>query len=525
MRYTARIITRINALTLALLLAFAAGAAASEMDDNLTVGIVSVRTQALNPLLTLERDFQAATGLIYESLVTLDESYDPAPCLAESWETTDYTNWVFTIRSNVTFHDGTPLTAYDIEATLNEILRLANDDTAENKGAYSSIKYLIKKVSANNATTLALQSTRAYYGFLYALTFPVLKADEVAAVNPVGSGPYRVEIFQPGDYLYLSANENWWQKPPSVKEINISFHTTSKELTASFEYNRVDTIITRSVTAAQYRAGVSSVNLNYTTRQLETLLFNNQVTELKDVRVRKAIRYAINKDALISGAYYGMASKTNTPFPMDSWMYYDSTTEDGESVYAYNPEKARQLLKEAGWEDSDGDGVLDTVVNGKKANLKLRFYVYEESDNSVRVQTANSISDMLKAVGINAPVTTVSFSDAKAKLKAGSFDLALAAFQMDAVPDPGFMLISPNNGNYGRYKSTEMNDLFKSLRKAQDKAGCLNYLRSIQDLFGRDCPFLCLYYRDGAILSRKVFTNVHEIREPNLLNGVETIGN
>lgn len=523
MRSIWKTITRISALLLALCLLFSA-ACAEEIDDSLTVGMISVKTQRLNPLLAVERDFQSLTGLIYESLVTINDDYNPEPCLA-TWKTDDCTNWTFTLKDDVYFSDGTALTAYDVAATVNEILRLAADTTAENKGVYSSLKYLIKKVSANDAKTVVIQADRPYYGFIYGMTFPILKADEVAADNPVGSGPYVADAFSPGAYLYLTANPNWWGDAPSVREINALFEKTNRDLTASFEYNRVDAIITRSVTAAQYRAGVSSVNIDYRTRQLETLLINLKAYPLENLNIRKAIRYAINVDNLANGAYYGMVSRTDTPLPMGTWMYDDGTVVLGEDMFEYNQDKARALLKQEGWEDSDGDGVLDTVKDGAKKNLHLALYVYEEAENSVRVETANQIRDMLADVGIEVKVTTMSYAGVKEKLSAGSFDLCLAAFQTDSVPDPGFLLIGPNVANYGRYKSTEMNDLFKSLRKAQSKEEFAGYLHQIQAVFAKDCPFICLFYRGGAVLTRKVYTNVRDIREPEVLKGIESIGN
>ncbi len=523
MRSTYSIITRTSSMLLALLL-LCTPAFASEMDDNLTVGMISVRSHFLNPLLTLERDIQSATGLVYESLVTINENYDIEPCLAESWETADMKSWAFTLKKDVTFHDGTPLTAYDVAATITEILRLAKEEGVENRGPYASLKFLIKSATANNANTLIIQSQRPCYGFLYALTFPVLKQDQVHVENPVGSGPYKIDSFSPTDYLYMSAYKDYRAKLPLVKNINVLFYKTNQDLTSAFELNQVDAVVTRAITAGQYNAGISIANLPYRTSQLETLLFNLKAPELEDVRVRKAIRHAINVDELVHSAYFGMAERTNTPLPSNTWMHYDKTTEEGANVYTYDVEKAKALLKEAGWEDSDGDGTLDRVNNGKKQDLKLRFVVYEEAENSVRVQAAQLISSMLKQVGIKAPVTITSFTNVKSKLEAVNFDLALASFQMDPVPDPGFMLIGPNVANYGRYKSETMNDYFKELRKAQTKDSYMDYLWKIQDQFGRDCPFMCLYYREGAILSRKVFTNERNIKEPNVLKGINEIG-
>ena len=164
------------------------------------------------------------------------------------------------------------------------------------------------------------------------------------------------------------------------------------------------------------------------------------------------------------------------------------------------------------------------IRDAKSVALSLRLWVYEEAENSVRVETANQIRDQLAKVGITVRVYLVSFALAKERLQAGNFDLCLAAYQMDSVPDPGFLLYGPNTGNYGRYKNAEMNSLITDLRKCDNQFSYQQKLREIQSLFAKDCPFICLYYRGGAVLSRRLYTNVRDIREPEVLKGIEAIG-
>ena len=526
MRSTWKTIISSSALCLALIMLLTPlCAVAGELSSSFSVGMISVKTQVLNPLLALERDFQSLHSLMYESLITLDDNYEPQPCLALTWKTNDCITWTFNLRDDAYFSDGTPMDAYDVAATVNEIIRLAKDDTAENRGVYASMRYTVSKAVANDAKTVVITSTRPYYGFLFAMTFPVLKQEEVQADYPVGTGPYRAVQFSPANFLYLSLNDYWWGEAPNVKEINAFFYATNRELTSAYEYNRVDAIITRSVTTAQYRGGVSALNMDYRTRQLEVLLLNLKAYELEDIKVRKAIRYALDPDALAGNAYYGMTSRTDTPFPAGTWMYYDPSAADGEKYFTYNLELANQLLTEAGWEDSDGDGVRDMVRDAKLVKLSLRLWVYEEAENSVRVETANAIRDQLSKAGIEVRVTTISFALAKERLQAGNFDLCLAAFQMDSVPDPGFLLYGPNTGNYGRYRSDTMNALIDELRKCRDQGAYQETLMKIQAEFARDCPFICLFYRGGAVLTRMVYTSVRDIREPEVLKGIEKMGN
>ena len=491
-------------------------ALATEADGELTLGMFSSKTTCLNPLQAQERDFQALTHLMYDSLITLDDDYMPQSAVAEEWvKSNDARKWTFYLREDVTFHDGTPLTAYDVKATIDEILRLAQ----EGKGQYSSLQYLIESATATDAKTLNIVSKRSYYGLIYAMTFPILPQTQIQAENPVGSGPYQVSAFMPGDYLYLTVNDNWWQTPSDIRYLNVVFTNQTRNLISLYENNEVDAAITRSASAAQFARGTTSVSLSYRTQQLETLMINNKdyAGYLSDVNVRKAIRYALNIDMIAQNAYQDMVTRTDTPMPMGTWMYQDS------EEFGYNPEKARELLSEAGWVDMDNDPnrILNKVIDGKVKNLHLRLLVYEEQSNSVRVEAANQIADMLLQVGIEVKVESVSFSEAAEKLKAGSYDLCLAAFQMDGVPDPGFILMSGNTHNYSRYRSEKMDALFKELRAAAEFDQYRSLLHQIQSQFAQDCPFVCLYYRTGAIMTRKLFTFARDVREPAILRGIE----
>ena len=136
------------------------GASAQGNDrQSLILGIVSATTNRTNPLTPVEREFMSLTALVYESMIVLDDDYLPKPHLADKWESSgDGSTWTFTLREGVTFHDGTPLTSADVVATVNEILRLANDETNPNKGAYASLRYFINKIAAPDERTVVILS-------------------------------------------------------------------------------------------------------------------------------------------------------------------------------------------------------------------------------------------------------------------------------------------------------------------------------------------------------------------------------
>ena len=468
----------------------------------------------------MERDFLSIYDLVYESLITIDDDYVPQGKLAQSWEvSSNGKTWTFYLRPNVYFSNGNPLTAMDVVASAEMILNRANDETTTDHGFYANLKYFISSISATNDSTVVVKtSNRPCYGLLYAMAFPIVPSSMVDADNPPGTGPYMISDFAAGDYVWLQANPSWWQAQPRVQDIMFSLHDTQKGVVDSYEYARVDTVFTRSIAGAQYKSGTSSLTMSYRTNQLECLLMNNSANELTK-NARMAIRHLVDIDKIISSVYSGMATRTDLPFYPGTWTYNDSLS----SYFVRNAEEARRLLEADGWGDSNEDGILDRLNSeGKLVNFHLRFYLYEEPENDVRVEAANMIADTLNAVGIACEPETMTMAALTEKLQAGSYDLALVAFAMDRCPDPGFMLMKGNTGNYTRYKSTEITNLFEQLRKEVTQQGYQQKLWEIQSRFAEDCPFLCLYWRMGDVLTRYMYTTARDVREYELLRGIES---
>ena len=468
----------------------------------------------------MERDVLSIYDLVYESLIYIDDDYNPQGKLAQSWETSSNgKTWTFYLRPSVSFSDGTPLTANDVVASAQWILDRANDENTTDTGFYANLKYFISSISAPDDSTVVVKTQkRPCFGLLYAMTFPVVPASQVDADNPLGTGPYMFNDFYAGDYCWLVANPNWWQAQPQVQELMFSFHETQKAIIDSYEYARVNTAFSRSIASAQYKSGISSLSISFRTNQLECLLMNNSASELTK-EVRQAIRSVVDTSKIISNVYSGLATPTNLPFYPGTWMYNDTLS----SYFVHSADNARRLLEDAGWGDADEDGILDKLNSeGKQANLHLRFFVYEEPENDVRVEAANQIAAMLAQVGISTTVEAMTMAALKERLSAGSYDLALVSFAMDVVPDPGFMLMRGNSGNYTRYRNEEITQLFEELRTKTTQTEYQHLLWQIQARFAEDCPFLCLYWRMGNVLTRYMFTTVRDVREYELMRGIES---
>jgi len=512
-----------------MLLTLISSAALGEGLSSLTVGITATPQIQLRPLELNERDMVSVLDMVYEGLFSLDDNYQPQPELAYSYSFISNNQRIeIILRDDVTFHNGQRLTAHDVVATLDYMFELSGFDKdlnsevpLEERGLYYSTFYSIRSWEATDDRTLLITLRRASYGSLYSLVFPILPASEVANDMPSGTGPYKFDGYEPESILWLTANTRWWKRVPQIRNIRVNIYEDSEAVLTAFDLQQVDTAMTRSINASRYSGSLSSFSLQARTRQLEALLINRAFSVFKSDNdgnnlVREAISYAINRSELISSAYQGMASVAYTPVPVGTWLSNETTIND-----KYDPLMAAALLDSAGYKMAD-DGKR---YKDKKPFPTMYILVYDEPGSSVRTNAANKIKDQLAAVGIPVIVSTKSRDYTITKLKSGDYSLALVAFNFDVNPDPGFTVTSTASCNYTRYRSDEMNDLLTQLRKAATPDEYQYVMKLIQDQFEQDIPYIPLYWRTGALLSRNAFTDARDIRELELLRGTESFGN
>ena len=496
--------------------------------SSLTCAIVATNDLKLRPLELNQRDAVSVLDIVYEGLFELDDNYQPQPELAYSYSfVSDGRRLEVKLRENIKFHNGQTLTAHDVVATLDYMYELTGFDSDLNstvdladRGLYYSTFHSIKSWEATDDLTLLFNLRRTSYGSLYALTFPILPASEVRNDMPAGTGPFQYDGYEPGSSIWLTANTNWWKRVPNVRNIRAGIYSDADKALNAFDTQNVDVAMTRSINASRYSGSLSSFSLAARTRQLEVLLVNRAHTVFKSDNngenlVRQAVAYAINRSELISSIYQGMASVAYTPIPTGTWISNESTIHD-----IYDPLMAASLLDTAGYKMAD-DG--KRYKDGKPFPT-LYLLVYDEPGSTVRTNAANKIKDQLAAVGIPVTVSTKSRDYAITKLKSGDYSLALCAFNFDVNPDPGFTLTSTASCNYTRYRSDDMNGLLTQLRKSYNMNEYQYVMQLIQDQFEQDMPYLPLYWRSAALLSRSAFTNARDIRELELLRGVESFG-
>lgn len=478
-------------------------------EADLTVAYVAAAGSELHPLRGNSRDLNSINQLVFESVVELDENLQPAPLLADRWEF-DGTTWTFYLREGVVFHDGSPLTAYDVVASLEDI------QLNEGISPYADRVKYIREMIALDDRTLQVTGTGVNYMVLYAMTFPVVQRFSLNSSLPRGTGPYWYIRYDSVSMLRLERNPLWWKRQPEISSINcIRYSETADALTA-LATGEADIVATRDAAGALSRQLSDRMTLDYATVTWECMVPNLQTSIMSDLTVRKAIMYAIDRTTLADTVYLGMAQESEVPVVPGSWLYETQSTQ-----FNYNPERAYQLLTSSGWHDSDGDGILDRIKDGMWEDLEITLVTYNEPGITIRQEACKLIAEQLGRVGMRVNLEVTTKSGMKKHFEDNTFDLALAGFNLSEVPDLTFLLGTGKNGNCSEYSSADMDALLTAAKTAADADALRSAMSSIQMLVVEDLPVLGLFFRTGTLISKVSLGGLTGIRETHYLRGLE----
>ena len=386
------------------------------------------------------------TGVLFASLITKDETGKPIPELAEKWDTSaDQLTYTFHLRPNLKFSDGTPLTAEDVAFTLTLLHDPAYDGRVDISQAYikGGAAYKEKKagtvegikvidpltiqITTEKVTTLALPLlggevlSKAYYGKEYKQG----NLDYIKTLHdkPLGAGPYQFDKFIKGQEVRFTANPNYYAGKPAVE--NFIFKITNND--TNLQYIKVgetdyDRFTANRDNFDQLKA-LGFVNINtFTATSYVYLDFNSGGKFLKDKRVRQALYYGLDRQKFTDILYQGFGEVANVPVSPASWAYTKEVT-----PYPFDPQKAKQLLDEAGWKVG-ADGIREK--DGQK--LKLQYLGrkgYNIDDVLIPLAKEN-----FKDIGIAVEAEILDFNALLAKRKKGDFDIA--SFTSTNFSDP-----------------------------------------------------------------------------------------
>ncbi|MGE5630345.1 MAG: ABC transporter substrate-binding protein [Caulobacteraceae bacterium] len=433
--------------------------AAPALKDEIKVGL-DVDAGTLDPRLGRDSSAKRVIDLVFDGLVYIDENLKAQPALAESWENPDPTTWIFKLRDNVYFHNGTKLTAKDVKYTYDTIL------DEKFAAPYRSLYEPIKSVEAVDDLTVKFTLSNPYAPLLSYMDMGIVPADAASqpdfASNPIGTGPYKFVSWSKNNNIVFEANDKFWGGTPKTKKITYYIIPDNTTRVAALESGDVDFVHSPlspqdiSRMKGDSRFVVEETNgLGFT-----YACFNFASPVMSDLKVRQAVAYMINKESISKDIYQGMDKPGVSPIIPPSWAYSDKITN-----FEYNPDKAKQLLAEAGWKDSDGDKILDK--DGKKLTITLSTHTEDPN----RVQTVEFLQNELSQIGVDAKVSTTEWPTFDSNLMNGKFDIAIVGWLGLTDPDRAMytQFHSKGGNNFGKFNIPELDQLLEKGRTTTDQ--------------------------------------------------------
>ncbi len=305
-------------------------AAPKYLDADLVLGVVAGADAQINPLHCKYRDIMSVNALVYESLVELDENRQPSPLLADRWAA-DGNTWTFTLRGDISFHNGNRLTAYDVVASYEEILK--------HPANYWQplLTQAVESLTAGNEATVVVKSKGSIgHMLLYAMTFPVVSGDSVANAMPFGTGPYWYISYDTGHAARIEQNPLWWKRANTgIHSVVALFCATDLIAINLLELGEIRALASEYPTISLSRQLGDRQAFDYSTNTYECIVPNLRGQILSDLAVRQALMYAIDRTTLANTVYAGLVQESEVPVIPGSWIYNAQATR-----FNYSPERA-----------------------------------------------------------------------------------------------------------------------------------------------------------------------------------------
>lgn len=459
-----------------------AGCSSSETSDKNKVNEEKPKDE-----LVLAFDSEPATGfdpttgwgrygspLFQSTLLKRDDKLNIVNDLATSYEVNEEGKvWTVHLRDDVKFSDGEPLTAKDVVFTF---------ETAANSGSVVDLQ-VVEKVEAVNDTTVKFTLKEVQSTFVNNLVatgiVPQHAYSEEYAENPIGSGPYQLVQWDKGQQMIVKTNPEYYGKNPNFNKITFVFLSED----AAFAAAQAGTVDLAYTPAAFSNKKVPGMKLEAVkTVDNRGIVFpyvkSGDVTEAglpigndvtADPAIRHAIDMAVDRQALIDGVLEGYGTPAYTSVDGLPWWNPETVIEDGDM------DGARKVLEEAGWKDTNGDGILD------KGSLKAEFSLYYLANDTIRQSLAITVADMMKPLGINI------------KVEGGSWDVIGKKMYSEAVlmgwgshdPHELYNIYGSDNAgveyyNTGHYKNDIVDEYLKKALHAKSEEEAIEFWKKAQ---------------------------------------------
>lgn len=397
---------------------------------------------------------------VFEGLTRFMGDGSVVPGLAESWEISeDGLTYTFKLREGVTFHDGTTMDAEDVKFTLDRIN--AEDSANAQKALYSAIS----EVTVVDPQTVEVKLSEPNGNLLFNLAWGdavIVAPESIEAIKqtPVGTGAFKFDEWRQGDKITLSRYDDYWGDAPALASATFKFISDPTAAFASVMAEDVDVFagFPAPENIPQFEADPRFQVLIGSTEGETILSINNQRAPFDNVKVREAVAHAIDRQAIIDGAMFGYGTPIGTHFAPHNPDYTDLT-----EMSAYDPEKSKALLAEAGFPD------------GFETTLHLPPPSYARRGGEI-------IAAQLAEVGIKAQITNVEWAQwLETVFKGKDFGLSIVSHT-----EPMDINIYANPDYYFQYDNAEVQSLISEFNKTADPAARSEMLAKAQQIIAED---------------------------------------
>jgi peptide/nickel transport system substrate-binding protein len=467
--------------------------------DAIIVGSIGDASNLIPMLASDSASFDIA-NLVYNGLVKYDKNLNIVGDLAESWEISEGGLVItFHLRKGVKWHDGYPFTAHDVLFGYKKII------DPKTPTAYAEDYKQVKEAKVLDDYTFQVRYEKPFapaltsWGILPVLPKHLLKDKDITkselSRHPVGTGPYKFVEWKTGGRIVLESNHEYFEGRPYIDRY--IYRIIPDQATMFLELKSLG-IDEMGLTPIQYKRQTNNEffrrNFNkyrYLSFSYTYLGYNLKDPKFKDKRVRQAISYAINKQEIIDGVLLGLGEIATGPYKPGTWAYNPDVKR-----YNYNPEKARELLKEAGWEDRNGDGILD------KDGVPFKFTILTNQGNDARRKTAEIIQKRLKEIGIDVKIRLIEWSTfINEFIDKRKFEAVILGWTIGQDPDVYDIWHSSKTGykelNFISFRNKRVDELLEKARRTFNIEERKKYYFEFQEILAEEQPYTFLYVPDA----------------------------
>ncbi|MFA5516062.1 MAG: peptide-binding protein [Desulfuromonadales bacterium] len=466
--------------------------------DTIIMGSIGDATTLL-PVLASDSASSDINGLVYNGLVRYDKNLQIEPELAQSWEISpDNLTITFHLRRGVKWHDGAPFTAEDVLFTYQTYI------DPKVPTAYAENFMQVEKAEVLDPHTFRVTYKQPLAQALISWGTAMLPKHLLAgqditksplARRPIGTGPYKFGEWRPGEKIVLEANAHYFEGEPYIQRVLYRIIPDPSTMFLELQSGGLDYM---GLTPLQYAKQTDTMafkrrfeKYRYPASAYTYLGYNLRRQQFQDQRVRQAIAYAIDKQELIDGIQLGLGQIATGPYKPGTWVYNPDVPQ-----YSYNPHKARELLAEAGWTDSDGDGLLD------KNGQPFAFTILTNQGNDQRIKTGEILQRRLREIGVDVKLRVVEWASfLKEFVNPGNFDAIILGWTIPPDPDSYEVWHSSKTGegelNFIGFKNAEVDALLEKGRHTLDQEKRKEIYDRFQEILAEEQPYTFLYVPDA----------------------------